>query len=68
MAEKRFAFTIDEDVFMVFVIDPDNEADPNAKMIFAGLSSDPKIIPIPDDVPVIAMRTIWNGSEFVGRG
>jgi hypothetical protein len=68
MAEKKFAFIVEDEVFMVFVIDPDLPNDQNAKMVYAGLSSDPKVISIPDDQEVIPLKTKWNGTEFYRVG
>lgn len=47
MALKRFAFTLNETVFMTMAID--DEQTPKHEMWVAGLQSDPKVIEVSND-------------------
>ena len=65
-ATHKFAFIAEGDVFGVISLDEKNIQDVNdvEKRCIAGLSSDPKVIPIPLDSPVLPGWT-WDGSNFV---
>lgn len=65
-ATHKFAFIVDGDVFGVISLDNNNPHDVRdvEKRCIAGLSSDPKVVPIPLDSPVLAGWT-WDGSNFV---
>ena len=49
MSEKKFALVAEDDVFMIFVVE---EHTTDRDMLIAGLSSNPKVVPIPDGAPV----------------
>jgi hypothetical protein len=64
-ATHKFAFIVEGDVFGVISLDDKNPYDINdvEKRCIAGLSSDPKVVPIPVDSPVVFGWT-WDGSTF----
>jgi hypothetical protein len=60
MLEKKFALVAEDDVFMVLVIE---EHTTDRDMMIAGLSSNPKVVPIPEDLPVTQYWK-YDGSKF----
>ena len=64
-ATHKFAFIVDGDVFGVISLDNNNPYDGYGveKRCIAGLSSDPKVVPIPVDSPVLFGWT-WDGNTF----
>ena len=65
--EKRFAFVVEGEVFMVWTFDPTDTdgADPaKMEMIIAGMSSDPKVIEFTPDKNVTVGWT-HNGVDFI---
>lgn len=64
-ATHKFAFIVDGDVFGVISLDENNPNDIRdvEKRCIAGLLSDPKVVPIPTDSPVLFGWT-WDGNTF----
>lgn len=64
-ATHKFAFIVDGDVFGVISLDDKNPNDIRdvEKRCIAGLLSDPKVVPIPVDSPILPGWT-WDGNGF----
>lgn len=65
-ATHKFAFIADGDVFGVISLDENNPNDIRdvEKRCIAGLLSDPKVVPISLDSPVLPGWT-WDGTNFI---
>lgn len=63
MAIKKYAMVVEGDVFGLLTLEDDGNINPNGPRLAAGLSSDPKIVVVPDDSPVTHGWT-WDGTNF----
>lgn len=63
MSIKKFAMVANSTVFTIIELHNDNNENPNAEKMNTALSSDPKVIALPENSEV-AVGWSWDGNTF----
>lgn len=64
MTWKRYAGVTGGDVFTLFSFEADGTVNEHGPRLEAGMSSDPKFVPVPENLAVAPGWT-WDGTSFI---